>query len=68
MEQESLTYVNIDLLQAIAGRVHGYQHYRAGARMRQLLSNKGGVKVSAEPAAVRMAELKGAEPPQKLAK
>ena len=44
----------------------GYEHYAAGARVRQNLGSSGGVAPSADAVETRLAELKGLQPPEKL--
>ena len=52
--------------EAISKRVSGYEHFAAGARMREKLGASGGVKVASDAVATRLAELKGLQPPEAL--
>ena len=52
--------------EALTKRVAGYEHFAAGARMREKLGASGGVKVASDAVATRLAELKGLQPPEAL--
>ena len=52
--------------EALTKRVAGYEHFAAGARMREKLGASGGVKVTSDAVATRLAELKGLQPPEAL--
>lgn len=47
------------LWQRLAERLDGYEHFTAGARLRQLLAAQGGIRNQEDAVGNRLAELKG---------